>query len=363
VTKLAAVLWSGEIGGAETYTADLAAAMRAEGADVGVVFVTHAGPLAARLRASGVPALELGLPSGKHVAWRWGLFAEAVRSLGVDGAILPSPGLLPAALRAGGYRSPLVVVAHDATARLGDRHLRERVVRALDLALGYFAVDIDVAVSQFVLEKTPPHARSRRRLSIPNGVDLTRYPSHTSEPGDGRVVGYVGRLVDGKGVDVLLQALARDDTAKLVIAGDGSARPALETLADRLDIRGRVEFRGWVEDVAAVWGECDIAVIPSNGCVESFGMAAVEAMACARPVVVSDTGALPELVEDGVSGIVVPPGDVDALAAALTHLAGSGDLRLSLGRAARLRCEERFDIRLAARSYLQLFDRQDGPSA
>jgi glycosyltransferase involved in cell wall biosynthesis len=78
-------------------------------------------------------------------------------------------------------------------------------------------------------------------------------------------------------------------------------------------------------------------------------------MACARPVVATENGALPELVEDGVTGLVVPRGDRAALADALVALTCDGDRRRRAGLAARARCEERFDIRDCAASYLSLF--------
>jgi glycosyltransferase involved in cell wall biosynthesis len=107
------------------------------------------------------------------------------------------------------------------------------------------------------------------------------------------------------------------------------------------------------------WGSCDVAAMPSDRCIESFGMAAVEAMACATPVVVSDNGALPELVADGVTGFVVPPANPQALADALLTLTRDDTRRRAAAEAARAHCEERFDIRDCAASYVRLF-RSDG---
>jgi glycosyltransferase involved in cell wall biosynthesis len=95
--------------------------------------------------------------------------------------------------------------------------------------------------------------------------------------------------------------------------------------------------------------------MPSDRFIESFGMSTVEAMACGRPVVVTSNGALPELVVDGANGRVVPSGDPRALAEALVSLIGDEATRREAGRAARARCEERFDIRDCATSYLDLF--------
>jgi len=141
----------------------------------------------------------------------------------------------------------------------------------------------------------------------------------------------------------------------LRIAGDGPAREMLQELADELGVNGAVEFTGWTLDMPSFWRECDLAVMPSDGSVESFGMAAVEAMACARPVVATANGALPELVDDGVTGLLVPRGDRVALADALVTLTRDSERRRAAGRAARARCEQRFDIRDCAASYVKLF--------
>ena len=91
-------------------------------------------------------------------------------------------------------------------------------------------------------------------------------------------------------------------------------RYALKSPQDTVRDGRYVEFTGWTDDMPSFWRVCDIAVMPSDTCIESFGMAAVEAMACARPVVVTENGALPELVDDGITGFVVSPRDVGALA-------------------------------------------------
>ena len=94
----------------------------------------------------------------------------------------------------------------------------------------------------------------------------------------------------------------------------------------------RTEFLGEVLDMPAFWRSVDVALSPSTVAIESFGMAAVEAMACGRPVVASDNGALPSIVADGETGRVVAPGDVSGLAAALADYANDAELRAEHGR-------------------------------
>jgi glycosyltransferase involved in cell wall biosynthesis len=195
-------------------------------------------------------------------------------------------------------------------------------------------------------------------LCIPNGIDLARFtPDGTSSGlGDELVIGCASRLIEGKGIEDAIAALARPSLARAVlrIAGTGPLEAPLRELARSVDVEGRVEFSGRVLDMPAFWRSVDVAVVPSNQWIESFGMVALEAMACARPVVVTRNGALTSLVKDGQTGIVVPPADVDALAGALAAYGRDTALRDRHGWAGRRRCEEQFSIERTALRYLEL---------
>lgn len=359
MSRFAAVLWSGAVGGAETFTVDLCRTMRDLGAEPGVLFVTRGEPMGARLDAAGIPHASLGLGRGREVIRHPQALAKAVRALGPDGALVPNGGYLTAALRVGGYRGRVVAVIHDA-GQFTPITSYDRVVRPLDRAIGYWASDVDVAVSDFMLSRVSGKPRRGQLVRIYNGVDLDVYTG-SPEPTNGEAVtiAYAGRLVEGKGVDVLLRAfavgLAREGVI-LRIAGDGPARPALEGLAADLRLNGAVEFTGLTLDMPAFWRACDVATMPSDRLLESFGMAAVEAMACSKPVVVTANGGLSEVVDDGVTGLVVPRGHAEALSEALVSLTGDAERRYAAGHAARARCEQRFDIRDCAASYLGLFE-------
>jgi glycosyltransferase involved in cell wall biosynthesis len=354
------LLWSGEPGGAERFTLELCRSMRLAGADARILFVTSAGALERELVDAGIPHASLGFRRGRVVARHPRKLARLASELGPDGAILVSPGYLAAALRIGGYRGRVAAVLHDliqpaVTSR------RRRLVKQIDFRSGVRASDVEVAVSDFVAEQRRRFGRSRKPLvRIYNGVDLGLYRPGEESDAPADVVGWAGRIVAGKGLETLLDALARVRgriPARLAIAGDGPERPALEERVRRLGLDGAVSFAGWAADVPAFWRSCTLAAIPPDRLVESFGMVAVEAMACGRPVVVSRSGALPELVEDGVSGRVVPPGDADALAAALVDLLTDPGARSAAAAAGRARCEADFDIRKTAASYLNLFTR------
>lgn len=153
----------------------------------------------------------------------------------------------------------------------------------------------------------------------------------------------VGRLVWDKAHDVLLNAfaLAGEELKewRLVVVGDGRRREMLKTQAAKLGLAERVDWHGIVPDPHAFYHAANIFALPSR--VEGTPNALLEAMSCGLPVIVSDGAPGPlELVEDGVTGLVVPVNDAAALAAALRRLASDAELRRRLGEAARARVSE-----------------------
>ena len=135
-------------------------------------------------------------------------------------------------------------------------------------------------------------------------------------PVDTRVLLAVARLTDQKGIDVAIRALAAlpDDTV-LVVLGEGPERPALLRLAQELGVKPRVFLLGRVPDVAAWLGRATVLVHPARW--EGFGLGVLEAMLAGLPVVATNVSALPELVVEGGTGLLVPPDDVAALVRAV----------------------------------------------
>ena len=192
---------------------------------------------------------------------------------------------------------------------------------------------------------------------IPNGVDLSRFAVEPPPcglrrdygiPADALLLGTVARLEPEKGHRYLVEAMpsvmARAPEAWLVIVGEGSERDALEAQAASLPApaRGRIIFTGRRDDISAVTADLDIAVLPSLR--EAQGISLLEAMARCRPVVATAVGGIPEVVTDGVSGLLVPPADPAALADALVRLAESPALRMMLGEAGFGMVRDRFSI-------------------
>jgi glycosyltransferase involved in cell wall biosynthesis len=155
------------------------------------------------------------------------------------------------------------------------------------------------------------------------------------------VIGAISRLRHEKGLDVLIRAL--DDVqmdVHLLIAGTGPEEPLLRELASRS--RAAVHFLGHRDDVALWLNVADVVAIPSRR--ESFGRLTLEAMAAGRPVVATRVGGLPEAIVDGETGVIVPPGDERALAAALRTLLADRELARQRGEAARERFRARYTM-------------------
>jgi glycosyltransferase involved in cell wall biosynthesis len=197
-----------------------------------------------------------------------------------------------------------------------------------------------------------------------NGTDLRRFSPHDNgTPGDQRfgpnMIFACRQLFPRKGIRFLLEAAAQlkpqFPDLKIVLAGDGFERPALVQLAQELGIGGDVTFLGWVPntDLPPYYRAAAVSVIPSLE--EGFGIPAAEAMGCEVPVVASDAGGLPEVVEDGVTGLVVPRGDSTALARAIGSLLADPERRRQMGRAGRARALRLFDWDRSAEQFEELY--------
>jgi glycosyltransferase involved in cell wall biosynthesis len=189
-------------------------------------------------------------------------------------------------------------------------------------------------------------ARPERLMVVPNGIDAGPLLSIPVPDRNPPTVGTYARLWPQKRIDLLLEAaavLARRGLAfHLEVIGDGPVRGELEGLAHDLGLDGRVRFMNDGVGRAQALEELDIYVLSSAQ--EAFPLVPMEAMAAGRPVIATAVGALPEIVEDGVTGTIVPVGDGAGLAEAIATLIAEPDLRRSMGAAGRERVTERFAI-------------------
>jgi glycosyltransferase involved in cell wall biosynthesis len=203
------------------------------------------------------------------------------------------------------------------------------------------------------------------RLAPPSRIRVVPYGIRLDDPGNGHegparrealgwtdeefVVGIVARVIPGKGHDRLVRAVARAAEVRpelrLVVVGDGPECDQLAAVV-RAEAASRVAMVGFVDDVRPYVEACDVIVVPTEPTLsEGFGLSALEAMAAAKPVVVTAVGSLPEVVVDGSTGIVVAPASTSALADALVALAHNRARAAALGQAGRVRAEQEYGIR------------------
>ena len=227
---------------------------------------------------------------------------------------------------------------------------------AADRSVGSFA-HVHIAISQGLAHYlAETEGFEEKSFEIIHYGIASSGPAAPYEGGEPRLL-CIGRLIPIKGHLVLLRALAqaraRVPDVTLHLAGRGPLEPALKAYARELGISEAVRFLGFVSPVQRAIEESAIVVVPSLG--EGFGMVALEAMERARPVVASAVGGLPEIVEDGVTGLVVGLSDAEALADAIVSLAGDLKRATAMGAAGRGRALTVFTPERCARRIEALY--------
>lgn len=201
---------------------------------------------------------------------------------------------------------------------------------------------------------------------VANGVDLSRfalmrqgdeYKTRLGLPANALVFGAIGRVVPVKAYPTLLQAAKllfnEIPTAHLVMVGDGPQLEALVQLAEEYQIASRVHFLGARKDVPEILQAFDVFVLSSES--EGMSNTILEAMASARPVVATAVGGNPELVVDGETGLLVPPHDPPAMAAAIMKLLRDTELCRQMGWLGRQRVEEKFSLEVMVQNYANVY--------
>lgn len=357
-TLVTEVMASGAGGGAQVSVQNLVTRLDPQRFDVEVISLSD-GPAVRRLRAAGVTTHVVDeLDDATAVARVVDLFRarppEIVHNHMYRAEVVGTRAAL--ALAEQGLPRPYVVsTIHSSRVRNEeDRALLRRLTPSMDRL---------IAVSRAIVAKLVTEGRTATQVDlIYNGVDLQRYeytdacctlPEEYGFPEGTPLVGVVARLEPEKGHQTLLEAWPRVHEnvpqAKLLIIGEGSQRATLEALAEDLDLLGercsgdrcvgtrrarpgaQVLFTGLRDDVPAVTAALDVAVLPSYR--EAQGLALLEAMALRRPVVATNVGGVPEMVEHGVTGLLVPPRDPVALGAAIARLLTDHPLADMLARA------------------------------
>jgi glycosyltransferase involved in cell wall biosynthesis len=346
-------------GGPVSHLLDLAPRVAAHGVEVGAVCAS--AQVADALRARGVAAVVAPVRS------RWDLRGGAAATRALRGADVVHTHDRRALL-VGGWatrrlRVPLVHTCHgvpeDLADRLGRAHsphataepLPSRARLRAEAWLGRRATW--VVPSRAMAEFLAAHGLAPARIRVlPSGIDRRR-----DDPGPRHApfaVGTAARLAAHKGVDVLVAACAVSGVPlRLHVFGEGPQRGALQEQAERLGVDA--VFAGHVDDVRARLEDLDLFVLPSRG--DNLPVSILEAMAAALPVVATRVGGIPELVADGSTGVVVEPGDITAMAAAIAGLAADEERRRCLGRAGAARVDRDFSADGAGRAMADLYER------
>jgi glycosyltransferase involved in cell wall biosynthesis len=318
--------------------------------DLRFVCLEGRGPVADEIENCGWEVVCLGCPPGLRPGTIWRLGRQFIRGRADVVHTHNNAPLIygaPAARLAG-----VSAVVHTRHGRSPEAGRRQRTA----VRLASLLANRVVCVSEDSGRLSAAEGISGRKLTvIRNGIDTARFAYLGPSPG-GPVV-MVGRLVPAKGVDTLLRAAAivagqRSDY-RLEIAGDGEARPGLEALSAELGLGEHVRFLGNVGDVPGLLARASALVLPSFS--EGISLTLLEGMARGLPVVATRVGGNPEVVEDGVTGRLVPPGEPDALAGALSDVWPASDRTRELGRAGRERVERLFDVRRMVAEYEALY--------
>jgi len=352
------LLTSFEVGGAETFAVQLGRRMDRSAYRVIACSLSGEGPMVDQFKGAGMETFSLPkLPGMRGVRLRSVLaLKRLLRSERVD--VLNCHNSFPRLYGTMAARLawvPVVVSTQHAVWRDGEVERPPVLARLMNPFVTHF-----VAVARAVEQEgiRSGHIRRGRSSVIYNGIDLDRFAPHPGpSPGAEVVLGCVGRLVPEKGHDLVLRAVHRlragGAQVQLHVVGDGALRGALEARARSLGIDDSVRFFGFRSDVAQVLRSMDILVSASSN--EGLPLAVIEAMASGLPVVATRVGGVPELVEDGRNGLLVPPGVSGALACAIEKLVRRPDLRAAMGSEGRRLAMAKFDLDLCARRYEELY--------
>lgn len=379
------------LGGGETHIRDLGRRLVASGWQATVV--TRRGEAAWPREESldGIRVLRVA-PTGPGRVGKYlmapGAMATLVRErrrfdlLVVRGTrVLGLPGLL-----AGRILGKPVIVQAEVNGEMSgeiytwgtplDRPLSRRVVGTLTKARNVLMRDADafVAMSRRIAAEFSEAGVPQEKVRwIPHGIDTRRFRPATAEakagwrrelglPASAVIVTFTGRLLRGKGLETLLQAFgaqaSRNPSLHLLLVGSGegqslSVEEELRLRTRQQGLDSRVTFTGRVADVTPYLGASDVFVFPSV--FEALGLSLLEAAACGLPCLGSRTGGIVDVIEDGVSGFLVAPGDEGELAAKLEVLAGDPSRRRAMGASGRRIVEERFDVEDSVARYRSLF--------
>jgi glycosyltransferase involved in cell wall biosynthesis len=351
-----------EVGGAQTYVASLMPALVGQ-FDV-TVAAYGAGPVRDAAEATGARFIPLRSVQRPINPWRdlAGLL-ELIRLLRRE-----RPDILHASSSKAGVLGRVAGLLAGVPIRIFTVHgwafaaysgIPSRLYRWADrLVRPLTTVTICVSERERAAGLAAGTCDAERTVVIPNAVDVATAPHAKPVVRARPLIVAVGRLKAPKDFVTLVRALARlqPDSFEALIVGDGPDRHRLEAEIEALGLADRVELAGERRDVPQLLASADVFVLSSAS--EGMPVSVLEAMAAGLPVVAARVGGVPEQVADGVTGLLVEPGDPDELAAALARLTRDGELRRRLGAAGRARAEQAFDLVPFRRAHVEVYSRE-----
>lgn len=248
---------------------------------------------------------------------------------------------------------PLVTTLHGSDVRLARRSAWAPALFRRTLAKSAAVT----AVSSYLADEARAMAPRARVAVEPMPVNVALFTADGGAVRSGDRFLFVGRLNQQKGIGLLLEALAAaTPAASLDVVGDGEDRVALEARARSLGLESRVRWHGVrsQEQLVGLYRSATAVVVPSEA--EGLGLVAVEAQLCAAPVIAFRSGGLTDVVEDGRTGMLTPPGDCRALAAAMTALLARADRGAALGTAGRAAALARYSPDVVASHYASIYE-------
>lgn len=343
-------------GGAERQCSILLPGLRARGVDARIIALDSGGPFAQSMRDAGVPVEVLQM---RHQADLVRLSrSRLLRSFVPDALVTRGVSGLYVGHAVARWRRAAHVFADHYGAGIGFSLRRETMARVILRRIGMIITVSPDQAGAWLERGYPPE----RVVVVPNGVREPQTDDSRSQirrelgiPEAAVVALLVAALRPEKRAPEFVRAVlrARESAPELfgVIAGDGTERAAVQAAAGGVD---GIRLLGHRDDVPRLLRAADVLVLASD--YEAVPMSILEGMAAGLPVVATSVGGIPDLVAHGESGLLVAPGDTNALSAALTRLAGAPDVRLAMGRAGRRRHREHWDAETMIDGYVRVLE-------
>jgi D-inositol-3-phosphate glycosyltransferase len=364
--KIALVCFSHSLGGLELSTIRLAQAIKKKGVST-VVIIPNSSPLEQRAKEANLHVVTI-TPRWKYGDLSAALhLARVLRDQQVDVVLLMQSSDIHIAAIASTITPQVKLVYYQ---QMNSRYSKRDFIHSWVYSKLSLWISLTQSMKKDVLSYT--RVSCEKVTVVPLGTDLQKFnPSHYTKhearaffglPHKGYTVGVLGRLDNLKGQHILLRAvpevLKQHPNVMFLIAGDETAgqhgyKDYLLKLCRDLDIERYVKYLPFTADVPHLMAALDVFVLPSFS--ETFGLVVVEAMAMQRPIIATNAGGLPEIITNGITGLLIKPRDANSVAWAIHRVLSDSALRLSLGHLAREEALKRYDFDSCVDSLLRSF--------